>query len=65
MNEYHLIYTAKSGKVISEMRKFSSLTICEGWLRSIGATRWEIGIANSDREQNDWRDGHPLDFGDR
>ena len=41
---YHILYTASSGDVVTVEREFSSFAAVEQWLRSIGATYWEIGL---------------------
>lgn len=41
---YHVLYTASSGDTVTVEREFPSFATVEQWLRSIGATYWEIGL---------------------
>ena len=40
---YHILYTTIDGEFVSVEKKFPSFAAVEQWLRSIGATYWEIG----------------------
>ena len=44
MAVYHVIYTEKTGGIISKIMEFESSPDAEKWLESIGATYWEIGV---------------------
>lgn len=44
MKKYHVIYTNESGEVISGFMEFIDFDSCEEYLKSIGATYWEIGL---------------------
>lgn len=41
---YHILYTARSGDFVTVEKEFSSFAAVKDWLRSIGATYWEIGL---------------------
>lgn len=41
---YHILYTASNGDFVTTEREFLSFAAIEQWLRSIGATYWEIGL---------------------
>ena len=43
MKDFHIMYTAKDGTFHSINKEFASFTAAESWLKSIGATWWEIG----------------------
>ncbi len=41
---YHVIYTAKTGEVLSQYMNYPDIPTCEERLKALGATRLEIGI---------------------
>lgn len=45
MKTYHIMYTL-NGVFHSEMRDFLSFRQAESWLECLGATHWEIGMAD-------------------
>jgi hypothetical protein len=50
MKTFHIIWTDIDGTVNSTYETFDDFETCEEWLKSIGATYWEIGMIDTEYE---------------